>query len=73
MYEFEGGTKAWKVVSLLKLIIEDPEDGKFEISGFNDSAELDSFLEFGDFNNTKDNLFFVCTMSKTKLLWTALD
>ncbi len=72
MYEFEDGTKVWKIISDLKLIVEDSEAGKFEISGFKDSTELDNFLMFGDFSRI-DNDYFINTGYKSRLVWTSLD
>ena len=72
MYEFEDGIKVWKILSALKLIIEDPKDGRFEISGFKDSTELDDFLMFGDFSSL-NNDYSTTTGSKSQLVWTSLE
>lgn len=71
--EFDDGTIVERDTKNLKLIVNSPEDGKLEISGFNNESEMSDFAYFCDFENSKDNDFYICTSSNTKLQWTVID
>ncbi len=49
--------------------VEDPEDGKFTISGFSDYKDAHMFIMLGDFIKGKDNDYFVIAGGKSNLKW----
>lgn len=70
MYQFTNGATCWKDSENLKLVINDLEEGEFEISGFEDIAEMDNFASCGEFSERNNNFLL---LTKSKLTWKYLD
>ena len=66
MREYDDGTSVWEDTENLKIVVNDPDQGKFEISGFESDAQISTFVNFGDFENSKNNTFYLCAGSNTK-------
>ena len=73
MKEYSDGTEVFEDKDNLRVVVKDPEIGKFEIVGFENASQMRIFVDFGDFENTENNDFHLCTGSKLKLKWNHFD
>ncbi len=69
MNEYDDGTEVWEDKDNLKIVVKDAELGKFEIEGFENASQMRVFVNFGDFENSENNDFHVCTGSNLQLKW----
>ena len=69
-FQFTDGSKATLVFNELKIVIvDDPDKGQFEISGFVDDAHMNEFFNCGDFEDREDNEYYVRYGNEDKLIW----
>jgi hypothetical protein len=73
MREYNNESTVWEDIENLKVVVNDPDQGKFEIVGFESASQMRIFVDFGDFENSKNNDFYVCTGSNIKLIWKQLE
>lgn len=67
--EFEDGTIVTIDFKNKILFISCPEEKSFSISGFLTHSQIDTFVNFGDFSEGKDNDFFQITGENINLIW----
>ena len=73
MSEFDDGLTVWEDRENLRVVVNNPDIGKFEITVFENTYQMSIFVNFGDFEDSNNNDFYVCTGSKLKLKWNALE
>ena len=73
MKEYSDVTEIFEDKDNLRIVVKDPEIGNFEIVGFENASQMRMFVGFGDFENTKNNDFHLCTGSKLQLKWNYFD
>ncbi len=73
MHEYDDGSTIWEDIENLKVVINAPGKGKFEIVGFESPSQMRVFVNFGDFENSENNDFYVCTGKNIKLKWNQLE
>ena len=49
MREYNNESTVWEDIENLKVVVNDPDQGKFEIVGFERASQMRIFVDFGDF------------------------
>ena len=67
--EFEDGTIVKIDYENKKLFVNCSKNGNFIINGFLSNSQIETFVNFGDFSDGKDNDFFTMTGESVDLIW----